>query len=91
MHLIHRLKTTAHEIPIDVSEALAPTAFATYTNEYGNGDIEHIAIGWELKSASEEKYNGHSFELRFSPDTIDEAIKVLSKLRTRFKTNAIPK
>jgi hypothetical protein len=89
MRLIHRLKSGQHDIPLDADQALAPTAFATYTDRK-SGEIRHVGVGWRFVSRHDGKYEGHSFELVVTPEHLDQAIIALQTARERFAKAEIP-
>jgi hypothetical protein len=88
--LVHRLKSGGHEIPINAELALRPEAFATYT-ETKNGETRPFGLGWSLSSSQSTgadgkkgKYEGHSFELRLSPDHLRAFIHAAQVALQRF-------
>ena len=95
MRLLHTTKSKAkkaapNEIPINTEAALAPQAFATYTDEE-NGQITHRYVGWRLPVPLDGgRQAGHVYELVIGPEAIDRAIEALQKAKERFAQPTIP-
>lgn len=92
--LVHILKSGSHEIPMDTSAAMEPTAFATYTQTKA-GETHGMAFGWRMTSTQttsadgkKGKYAGHSFEVRMAPEHLQQFIDAAKTALKRFKESA---
>jgi len=90
MYLIHQLKSSQHQIPLDADKALRPEAFAT-VHEKRKGVVTHVGFTWTLESAAEQgKYQGHTFTFMIPVNAVERLYEVLGKLKERFEKDELP-